>query len=265
MARRKRLDDKTLASAPALDFSSIDLDYEAFRQLAKNPHLTADEKMAFGPRHRQGFEEIIIEDIRGKVPALDEVGKTVVDIGCGVGSLTERFVHLCQRQKHRLIMVDSEEMLAQAPVGADVVKIAGKYPTIAEEVRGACPEGADVVLCYSVFHYVFVDTNVFRFIDSMIELLAVGGMALVGDIPNVSKRKRFFSSSSGIEFHKAYMQTDEPPEVRHLAIERNLIDDAVLTAVAGRSQAAGCHAYVLPPDRRLPMANRRDDLLIMKP
>ena len=265
MAGNRRLDDETLATAPALDFSRLDLDYEAFRQLAKNPYLTPDEKVAFGPHHRQGFEDIIVEDICGKLPALEIPEKTVVDIGSGIGSITERFANHCLDRKHRLVMIDSAEMLAQAPGGSNIIKIIGKYPTNSEEVRSACPEGADVVLCYSVFHYVFVDTNVFQFIDAVIELLAEGGMALIGDIPNISKRNRFFSSPSGIAFHKANMRTDEPPEVANFAVARNTIDDAVLAAVVGRSQAAGCHAYVLPPDRRLPMANRRDDLLIMKP
>jgi 2-polyprenyl-3-methyl-5-hydroxy-6-metoxy-1,4-benzoquinol methylase len=265
MPRNKEPENEALAGAPTLDFANLELDYEAFRQLAKNPHLTPDEKVAFGPRHRHGFEDIILEDICNKLPALRETNKTVIDIGCGIGSLTDRFAALCDRQGHRLVLVDSAEMLAQAPTGDRVSKIVGKYPTNADEVLKLCPAGADVILCYSVFHYVFVDTNVFSFIDSIIDTLAGSGMALIGDIPNLSKRNRFFSSASGIRFHKANMKTDQPPEIRHYAIPKNTIDDAVLNAVSSRSHAAGCHAYVLPQDRRLPMANRRDDLLIMKP
>jgi hypothetical protein len=110
-----------------------------------------------------------------------------------------------------------------------------------------------------------VDTNVFGFIDSVIELLKGGGSALIGDIPNASKSRRFFSSPDGVAFHRKNMRTNDMPAVRHLCVERGRIDDSVLAGIVARAQAAGCHAYVLPQDRRLPMATRRDDLLISKP
>lgn len=254
-----------LRTASALDFSKTALDYEGFRQLAINPNLTANEKMGFGPGHRSGFESLILEDVCNKLPTLAETAKTVVDIGCGIGPLTERIVGLCIQNQHRLIMVDSEEMLAQAPSGPGVIKVPGMFPKNASDVSGRCENGADVIVCYSVLHYIFVDTNVFRFSDSIIELLKSGGFALIGDIPNESKSRRFFSSPKGVEFHRKNMRTNEMPMVRNFCVERDRIDDSVLAAIVARAQAAGCHAYILPQDRRLPMATRRDDLLIVKP
>jgi len=43
------------------------------------------------------------------------------------------------------------------------------------------------------------------------------------------------------------------------------IDDAVLADLIARAQACGCDAYLLPQGAGLPMANRRDDLLIVRP
>lgn len=254
-----------LASAEQIDFARVQLGYEAFRHLARNPNLAPEEKIAFPVSYRRGFEELILADIRSKLPGLDAESRTVVDIGCGVGGLTERLVALGRERGHRMTLVDSEEMLRQAPSGDGVAGVPGLFPTNAEKVKQASGGHADVIVCYSVLHYVFVDTNPYLFLDAIVELLAAGGMALIGDIPNVSKRKRFFSSATGVAYHKAFMNTDVAPDVRHFAVEHNSIDDAALLGLVSRAQAAGCHAYVLPQDARLPMANRRDDLLIQKP
>jgi SAM-dependent methyltransferase len=253
-----------LSQAKDIDFSTLQLGYESFRQLSQNPNLSPEEKIAFPVSYRRGFEDVILEDIRFKVDLLDGEDKVVVDIGCGVGGLTERLVQFCLNRAHKVVLVDSAEMLAQAPGGERVLRAPGMYPNNAAQVREVSG-GADVVISYSVLHYAFVDTNLFRFLDAIVELLNPGGMALIGDIPNVSKRKRFFASPAGIAYHKSFMNTDAPPVVRHFAVERDTIDDAVLSGLVARAQAAGCHAYVVPQDRRLPMSNRRDDLLIQKP
>jgi hypothetical protein len=53
--------------------------------------------------------------------------------------------------------------------------------------------------------------------------------------------------------------------VQHLRIEHDQIDDAVVFALVQRARAAGFDAYVLPQDASLPMANRREDILIVRP
>jgi len=255
----------SLARAEHIDFSRVKLGFEDFRQLAQNPHLNVEEKIAFPVSYRRGYEDAIFKDICRKLEPLCDLDRVVVDIGCGVGGLTERIVAACLERRHRLILVDSEEMLAGAPSGIGVKQVPGMYPINAEAVHAATKGGADAVICYSVLHYAFLDTNLYRFVDAIIDLLRPGGMALLGDIPNVSKRRRFFSSAAGIAFHKAFTGADEPPEVQHFQVAHDTIDDAVLWGLVARAQAAGCNAYVLPQGRDLPMSNRRDDILIQKP
>lgn len=254
-----------LSQATDIDFSKLKLDYEGFRRLARNENLSPEEMIAFPVAYRRGYEDFIFADIRRKLEVLNGIGKVVVDIGCGTGGLLDRLVELCRTNSHRLILVDSEEMLSHARDGPSITKMPGMYPLNAAVVRDAAGGGADAVLCYSMLQYVFVDTNLFRFLDEILTLLNDGGAALLGDIPNVSKRKRFFSSQNGIRFHQAFMATNELPEVAHFKVEHDLIDDSVLHGLVCRAQAAGCHAYVMPQDHRLPLANRRDDLLLQKP
>ena len=88
---------------------------------------------------------------------------------------------------------------------------------------------------------------------------------LIGDIPNISKRKRFFRSAAGVAYHQAFMKTDEEPVVDFNTIEDGKIDDAVLLSLLLRCRTAGFDAYLLPQASALPMANRREDILIMRP
>ena len=88
---------------------------------------------------------------------------------------------------------------------------------------------------------------------------------LIGDIPNISKRKRFFSSKKGIEFHKKFTKSNQEPKVKFNQIESNSIDDSIVLSILNRSRNQGFDAYVLPQKNNLCMANRREDILIINP
>ena len=68
-----------------------------------------------------------------------------------------------------------------------------------------------------------------------------------------------------MRFHQSFTGTAEPPVVQHQAIETGFLDDAVLLALVMRARAAGFHAWLVPQDPQLPMANRREDLLVERP
>lgn len=155
-------------------------------------------------------------------------------------------------------------MLSRLPDEPFVKKIAAYYPqceALFAEYRGK----VDVFLTYSVLHYIFAESNPWNFLDRSLELLAPGGEMLIGDIPNTSKRKRFFSSPAGIEFHQNFTQTTEVPQVEFNRIEPGQIDDSVILSLLLRARCQGADAYVLPQREDLPMANRREDILIRRP
>ncbi|MBE2272230.1 MAG: SAM-dependent methyltransferase, partial [Anaerolinea sp.] len=85
------------------------------------------------------------------------------------------------------------------------------------------------------------------------------------DIPNVSKRKRFFASNAGIEYHKRFMGTDEAPKVDFNLLEPEHMDDGLLLGFQTRARMSGFEAYIVPQPPDLPMANRREDMLFVKP
>lgn len=241
-----------------------DLSFDDFRRMAGDDSLSRYERIGFPDSYREGKEEAIFEDIASKLPALAGRGKVVLDVGPGCSGLPLMLVELCRRQGHTLLLVDSAEMLARLPDESFVRKFPAYYPRC-EELFAEYTGRVDVLLCYSVLHYVFAESNLWDFLDASLGLLAGGGQMLLGDVPNVSKRRRFFSSAAGVEFHREFTKTETSPEVVFNRVERGQIDDAVVLSLVARARAEGCDAYVVPQREDLPMANRREDILFRKP
>jgi len=240
------------------------LSFDDFRRMAKDDSLSRYEKIGFPDSYREGKEALIFEEIVAKLPALDRKGKTVLDIGPGCSELPLMLIDLCRKHRHNLILVDSDEMLARLPDETFIKKIPGYYPRC-PELFEEYNDKIDVILSYSVLHYVFAEANTWEFLDLSLSLLTHGGDMLIGDIPNISKRRRFFSSPAGVKFHQEFTETKAHPEVVFNRVERGQIDDAVIMGLVMRARAQGCDAYVLPQRDDLPMANRREDILIRRP
>lgn len=240
------------------------LNFEDFRRLAGDASLSKYERIGFPDSYREGYEGAIFADIRRKLGLLDSRERTVVEIGPGCSDLPRLLIQLCLERSHNLWLIDNDEMLGQLPDGPGIEKLAAMYPQCPDFLE-ANRGGVDVILCYSVLHYVLVDVGFFRFLDRTLELLAPGGQLLLGDIPNVSKRKRFFASVAGQRFHREFTNTDEDMPVEFNRIEHDRIDDSIILMILHRARLAGFDAYVVPQARDLPMANRREDILITRP
>lgn len=242
-----------------------ELDFAGFAHLAQNPKLSNYEKIGFPDAYRLGYEASIFADIRDKLPKLEERGMNVLEIGPGCSDLPRMIIDLCETNDHILHLIDSTEMLALLPEKSFIQRHPGSFPACSRALSFLAGT-IDVIICYSVFHYVFIESDVFAFVDTIREWLAPGGACLIGDIPNQSKRDRFFASDDGRAFHRAFTGTDtEPPP--HMAFEslRSKIDDAVVMAIISRGRASGLDAYIVPQPPHLPMANRREDILLRRP
>jgi SAM-dependent methyltransferase len=240
-----------------------DLTFADFRRMALDETLSPHEKVGFPDSYRAGAEEAILADIVAKLPALNERGRRVVDVGPGCSALPRRLLDLCADRGHEAVLVDSAEMLGQLPDGPGIVKVTGAFPHDA-----ALPAGidgtADAVLAYSVLQYVHAEADSGAFLDRALALLAHGGRLLLGDIPNSSKRARFFGSPAGLEFHRKFTGTDDPLPASDGGASGG-IDDAVVLGLLERARTAGFDAYVVPQAPELPMANRREDVVVVRP
>ncbi|MBO0697509.1 MAG: class I SAM-dependent methyltransferase [Zavarzinella sp.] len=241
------------------------LTFDGFRELATADGLSRYERIGFPDSYRDGYEAAIYRDVLGKLSNLQRRDQTVFDLGCGCSDLPFLLTNTCERHGHRLVLCDSAEMLAHLPNEPFVRKAPGCFPRDSADLVREYAGRVDAVLVYSVLQYVFVDLPLFAFLDACLALLAPGGQLLIGDVPNVSKRKRFFASAAGVKCHQTFTGADETPDVAFNVPEPGKIDDAIIFSILGRARAAGFDAYVVPQAPDLPMANRREDILIARP
>jgi cyclopropane fatty-acyl-phospholipid synthase-like methyltransferase len=238
--------------------------FAAFRERASDATLSQYEKVGFPDEYRAGKAEIILDDVARKLTKLNDADAAILDIGAGCSDLPITLMNRCAKNRQSLVLVDSAEMLGPLPDRSHVTKLSGMFPACLAAVTAVRPR-FDAILVYSVIQYVFAEANIHAFVDAAASLLAEGGQLLIGDIPNASMRKRFLSSSAGRAYHGKHFGGQPFPEIEHNRLEPGQIDDAVLLGILARMRAAGFDAYIVPQAQELPMANRREDLLIRRP
>jgi len=242
----------------------MELTFDDFKSRANDPNLTQWEKIGFPDSYRKDSEELILKDILHKLSIKDvsKPGLKVLDIGCGCSNLVKMLIKHCNEYNHLLFLNDSKEMLCNIP--SEVIKtlngdlMPGKFP---EDFKNNTLS-FDAIIVYSVIQYPYIESNIYSFLHSCINLLVPGGKLLIGDIPNVSKRERFLKSSEGEKFKKNKLNLNTSVIMNHDAEER--IDDAIIFSIMQRFRSFNCETYLLPQPNSLPFANRREDILIIK-
>ncbi len=251
-----------MSSTPSNNYEGIT--YESFKDRANNPSLSRYEKIGFPDAYREGKEINIFRDINSKLK-LNREGITVLDIGCGCSDLADHMIDNAEAYNQTLLLNDSQEMLNLLPNKACIKKVPGKFPENFQDFKDYYGK-IDVAVAYSVMHHVTMDSNPYNFIDKVLELLNYGGLFLIGDLQNLTKRNRFFQSKTGLDFHHVFTKTTDtpPPEATKFPDFYEKIDDGLIFGILQRYRSFGFETYLLPQAEDLPMANRREDLLILK-
>lgn len=242
----------------------IDIGFDDFKKFATDDSLSPNEKIGFPDSYRKGYDKHIIEDIESKLGEV-RAGQDILDIGPGCSSLAKAYIEKCYHSKSQITLVDSQEMLDLLPNMSNVIKVPGFYPSPDIMAKLKNKDGYDKIICYSVFHYLFIEANIWTFLDLTLDLLKPGGRFLLADIPNFSMRNRFFNSDKGAEFYNKFINTDKRNDNHKFDLNKDQIDDGVLIGMILRARNRGFHAYAMPQGDLLPMENRREDLLFVKP
>ena len=239
------------------------LSFEDFAKLAKNDSLESFEKVGFGSVHRAEKEKFIFSDIKTKI--LDERNiETIVDIGCGCSRPVLDLIDFCKIERERvkeLVLVDSKEMLDNIEDEIFLKKYTVKFPD--KDFVKNYKNKVDVIIIYSVLHHIYFHQNFIKFLDNAISLLKEGGRLLIGDIPNISKKKRFLNSQFGREFHKSF-SGEYPENVKCIDFQEKVIQDDLIFMILQRYRLMGFETYLLPQTKKLPLCYTREDILIRK-
>lgn len=236
--------------------------YEEFRRRATDPSLSLTEKCGIAEEFRAGHEPAILADICSKLTNLKRPGTRICDIGAGCSELSRMIIEATGRNGQSLTAIDSPEMLALLPSAPHLSKIEGPFPDCLDAIGAIGP--FDAILANEVAATVFEDGKLFAFVDAAVQLLAEHGQLLLSSIANASMRKRFMASAAGKSYHAKYYAHLPPPLSVFNALEPGQIDDGVVLGLLARMRGAGFNAFVLPEAPDLPMANRREDILIVK-
>jgi hypothetical protein len=238
--------------------------YEEFQLRARDSELSGNQKAGFPDDLRVGKSQSILSDIISKMPAFGRPGASILDIGIGCSDLSHAIVTHAMELGQKLTLIDGVEVLEALPTGPNISKIEGPFPRCLRETKDIGP--FDSILAYSVVQYVFAESSIEQFVDEALMLLnGTDGAFLIGDIPNVSMRKRFLVSDAGRAYHSEHYAGQPSPTVRFNSPDLGQIDDATTLGLVARARNAGFQAFVLPQDPSLPMANRREDILIRRP
>ncbi len=237
--------------------------FDDFKKMAKDKTLSSYEKVGFQDVHRKDTEANIFPDILSKLSIEKSHELTILDIGCGCSLPAKELIRYSEQQQHKLVLLDSSEMLEHLPESVSIIEKATHEFPKDDKFLEHWHEKFDVIICYSLLQILFPYQNIFTFVDKAVSLLKDGGKMLVGDIANVTKKKRFLSSKSGIEFHKKWSGDDTIPQVDWNDSYLD-IDDSVVIQLLQRYRSMGMETYLLPQPDGLPMNQTREDILICK-
>jgi hypothetical protein len=264
-ARSERADAEREGGGSSSAAAPVDpYTYDGFRDAARDDSRSVYGKIGFPDSYRADKEEVILADIRRKVTNLERGAVQVIDIGSGCSPLTSALIdHACAHGQ-RLVLIDSPEMLGQLKPALCATMLAGRFPFDHRDFVIDNAGKFDVVIVYSVLQYVLAEASLDDFLDSAVALLADGGQLLAGDLPNESMRSRYADSPAGASYRQA-IGASHTAAHGGVAAKVDKFDDGDVLAVLARYRAMGFHAYVVPQSAELPMANRREDVLIVRP
>src|SRR4051812_34152994 len=102
------------------------LTFKKFSDLAAEKGLSKYEKIGFYDHLRKDREEEIFRDILDKLPNLKKKNQVVIDIGCGCSDLPYLLIEHCRKNKNKLVLIDSREMLDLLPDEKFITKVPGQ-------------------------------------------------------------------------------------------------------------------------------------------
>lgn len=238
------------------------LSYSTFKMMAKDHNLTKNEKIGFPKIYRDNLDEVIFNDMLKKIPNLNKANQTILDIGCGCGTLIDLLLKHCNKMQSTIHLNDSKEMLSLLPDGSDIIKWNGKFQDNSL-MHNTLHHKLDVIICYSVFQYIINDISTKKFINLLKPLLKPGGQVIIGDIPNFSSKLRFLNTKEGKEYYKNVNPSILKNNYKFSKNEKK-IDDRLIIKFLSLSKDISFNAWLMPQVPQLPLSNRRDDIIIEK-
>lgn len=243
------------------DLATCELDAESFTTLATLPDCPDYARVGFTQQSRAHHVDAIVSDIKDKLENFAQPKPRLLDIGCGASALTEQLhAEIFTRGGH-VLANDLPAMLAHLPAHPQRDCVAGDFLQALPDIQSQ-QAGFDYIICYSVLQYVNSTSQRRAWLKAIVTLLKPGGIALLGDLPNRSKRRRYFQSEAGRAAHQHYCQQHDLPADTPVAPGHNQLDDIEITAMLALLRDQGSEAYLLAQPESLYFHSRREDIVV---
>ncbi len=193
--------------------------------------------------------------------------ETLLDIGSGPGLLTLPLAG----QARQVWALDHAEVVQRLALRAGDLK---NLTCLEGDFRSFDFGGQrfDRVLSYSMAHCLPDLVSVDAFVDKALSLLAPGGIALVGDLPNHDRKQRFLASPFGKRLDEDFARrraTEPPASGRGLSLLAGdavvgSFDESYLLSLVARLRREGFDAALLPQRGELCFGWTREDLVVSR-
>ncbi len=232
--------------------------FENFGRLAKNP-LSFTE-IAGWYAFQAGTERYILFDIMRQlklVPSDD-----LLEIGCGAGNNLipfSFFAHSATGVDHQALL----KVLKKRIKNTSIRCIPGNFLDV------KIPGHFSKIIVYSVLHYLSNEKEVLFFIDKAVKLLLPGGKLLLGNIPNIDRKKRFLASPRGKIFEKKWQAMKKKENIdivfSNFFKEKNvIIGDTLINKIIKTYSVKEFRAKSLKQSLGAPFSHTRENILISR-
>jgi 2-polyprenyl-3-methyl-5-hydroxy-6-metoxy-1,4-benzoquinol methylase len=234
----------------------------SFENYGKRANRLPNLAMASGRYALQdAAQRRIVADVVSKLELRPE--DRLLEIGCGIGALLVPLSFLVA-EATGLDHPSCIERLQGTFRGENLTLVAGDFLDAKGPLETTRAK-FDKILCYSVLHSLADEAEVSIFVAKAIRLLAPGGRALFGDLPNKSRKQRFLASPAGKAFEREWRKRLRKEKIPALPDDPRLVrfDDNSLLRMCGECRRQGLEAYILPQPVDLPFGHTREDLLVV--
>jgi 2-polyprenyl-3-methyl-5-hydroxy-6-metoxy-1,4-benzoquinol methylase len=206
-------------------------------------------------------ERKIYQDILEKLQLKET--DTCLDIGCSVGA---NLLPLSRKVKHitGIDNINVINILKNRLKSNNTLLISGNFLTHDFKKK------YDKIILYSVLHVFKNKKQAYLVVNKILTLLKTGGKILIGDLPNVSLKKKILKSKTGKIFinkwNKQNRKTHEDIKAQNI-LAKNLnyslvIDDKFIIDLLKYLRKKNLNAYVFPQKKDLPFGHTREDIVI---
>ena len=189
---------------------------------------------------------------------------TCLDIGCGVGAI---LLPLSKKTKHitGIDNINSINILRNRLKKKNVSLISGDF--LKHDFKH---KKYNKIILYSVLHVFENKFQVYRVINKALNLLKSGGVILIGDLPNISLKKKFLKSKYGKIFENKWNKFNKKKNgdkkaqkiLKKNSIYQIKIDDEFIINLVKYFRKKGYNAYIFPQKKYLPFGHTREDIII---